>query len=88
MGLRVEEFRGVCGFRFRVSRGSPSKAHGVLLEVADIGLNVQGVKVLCTKKAAILLCPNPLTLGITRAQKPYIAWSLGPKALIYESLDP
>ena len=29
-----------------------------------------------------------LTLGIKIAQKPYIARSLGPKALIYESLDP
>ena len=28
-----------------------------------------------------------LTLGIKTAQKPYIIWSLGPKALIYESLD-
>ena len=28
------------------------------------------------------------TLGIKIAQKPYIVWSLGPKALIYESLDP
>ena len=27
-------------------------------------------------------------LGIKIAQKPYIVWSLGPKALIYESLDP
>ena len=29
-----------------------------------------------------------LALGIKRAQKPYIVWSLGPEALIYESLDP
>ena len=29
-----------------------------------------------------------VTLGIKMAQKPYVAWSLGPKALIYESLDP
>ena len=29
-----------------------------------------------------------LSLGIKTAQKPYIVWSLGPKALIYESLDP
>ena len=29
-----------------------------------------------------------LTLGIKIAQKPYIVWSLGPKALIYESLNP
>ena len=29
-----------------------------------------------------------ITLGIKIAQKPYIVWSLGPKALIYESLDP
>ena len=29
----------------------------------------------------------PITLGINLAQKPYIVWSLGPKALIYESLD-
>ena len=29
-----------------------------------------------------------LTLGIKIVQKPYIVWSLGPKALIYESLDP
>ena len=28
-----------------------------------------------------------LSLGIKTAQKPYIVWSLGPKALIYESLD-
>ena len=28
-----------------------------------------------------------LTLGIKTAQKPYMVWSLGPKALIYESLD-
>ena len=27
------------------------------------------------------------SLGIKTAQKPYIVWSLGPKALIYESLD-
>ena len=27
-------------------------------------------------------------LGIKIAQKPYIVWSLVPKALIYESLDP
>ena len=27
-----------------------------------------------------------VTLGIKTAQKPYIVWSLGPKALIYESL--
>ena len=27
------------------------------------------------------------TLGIKIAQKPYIVWSLGPTALIYESLD-
>ena len=30
---------------------------------------------------------NQKTLGIKIAQKPYIVWSLGPKALIYESLD-
>ena len=29
-----------------------------------------------------------VTLEIKIAQKPYIVWSLGPKALIYESLDP
>ena len=28
------------------------------------------------------------TLGSKMAQKPYIVWSLGPKALIYESFDP
>ena len=28
------------------------------------------------------------SLGIKIAQKPYIVWSLGPKALIYESLEP
>ena len=28
------------------------------------------------------------TLGIKIAQKPYRVWSLGPKALIYESLEP
>ena len=28
------------------------------------------------------------TLRIKTAQKPYIVWSLGPKALVYESLDP
>ena len=28
-----------------------------------------------------------LTLGIKTAQKPYIVWSLGPKALKYEFLD-
>ena len=28
-----------------------------------------------------------VTLGIKTAQKPYIVWSLGPKAFIYESLD-
>ena len=28
------------------------------------------------------------TLGIKLAQKPYVVWSLGPKALIYEPLDP
>ena len=28
-----------------------------------------------------------ITLGIKNAQKPYIVWSLGPTALIYESLD-
>ena len=27
------------------------------------------------------------SLGINIAQKPYMVWSLGPKALIYESLD-
>ena len=31
---------------------------------------------------------DPKTLGIKIAQKPYTVWSLGPKALIYESLDP
>ena len=29
-----------------------------------------------------------LSLGIKIAQKPYIVWSLGPKASIHESLDP
>ena len=29
-----------------------------------------------------------LTLRLKMAQKPYIVWSLGPKALIYESLKP
>ena len=29
-----------------------------------------------------------LSLGIKIAQKPYTVWSLGPKALLYESLDP
>ena len=29
-----------------------------------------------------------LTLRLKRAQKPYIVWSLGPKALVYESLEP
>ena len=33
-------------------------------------------------------CSFNLTLGIKIAQKPYMVWSLGPKALIYESLDP
>ena len=28
-----------------------------------------------------------VTLGIKTAQRPYAVWSLGPKALIYESLD-
>ena len=31
---------------------------------------------------------HPKNLGINIAQKPYIVWSLGPTALIYESLDP
>ena len=31
---------------------------------------------------------DPKPLGIKIAQTPYIVWSLGPKALIYESLDP
>ena len=36
-----------------------------------------------------LICINKLAiaLGINIAQKPYIVWSLGPTALIYESLD-
>ena len=34
------------------------------------------------------LMEQPITLGIKIAQKPYIVWSLAPKALIYESLDP
>ena len=29
-----------------------------------------------------------VSLGIKIGQKPYIVWSVGPKALIYESLDP
>ena len=29
-----------------------------------------------------------LTLRLKMAQKPYIMWSLGPKALTYESLEP
>ena len=29
-----------------------------------------------------------LTLRLKIAQKPYIVWSLGPKALKYESLEP
>ena len=29
-----------------------------------------------------------LTLRLKMAQKPYIIWSLGPKALKYESLEP
>ena len=29
-----------------------------------------------------------LSLRIKIAQKPYVVWPLGPKALIYESLDP
>ena len=35
----------------------------------------------------LLLC-FPFPLGIKTAQKPYIVWSLAPKGLIYESLDP
>ena len=35
-----------------------------------------------------LLPVSLLPLGIKIAQKPYIVWSLGPKALIYESLEP
>ena len=31
--------------------------------------------------------PCILTLRIKIAQKPYIAWSLSPKALVYESLE-
>ena len=36
-------------------------------------------------------CPTParsLTLRLKIAQKPYIVWSLDPKALKYESLEP
>ena len=33
------------------------------------------------------LISDQQTLGIKTAQKPYIVWSLGPKALIYESLE-
>ena len=40
---------------------------------------------------SVTIYPNKLSagqpLGIKIAQKPYIVWSLGPKALIYESLD-
>ena len=32
--------------------------------------------------------PKSKTLGIKIAQKPYVVWSLGPKALVYESLEP
>ena len=32
--------------------------------------------------------PISKTLRLKIAQKPYIAWSLGPKALKYESLEP
>ena len=31
---------------------------------------------------------RPLTLRLKIAQKPHIVWSLGPKALKYESLEP
>ena len=32
--------------------------------------------------------PSILTLRLKIAQKPYVVWSLGPKALKYESLEP
>ena len=38
-----------------------------------VGLRYQGLK---------------FTLRLKVAQKPYIVWSLGPKALKYESLEP
>ena len=31
---------------------------------------------------------NSLTLRLKIAQKPYVVWSLGPKALKHESLEP
>ena len=44
----------------------------------DFWLELSGPRFLCTVR----------TLGIKIAQKPYIVWSLGRKALKYESLDP
>ena len=44
------------------------------------GVHIQGV---CSVASI-----DSNSLGINIAQKPYIVWSLGPKAVIYESLDP
>ena len=51
---------------------------GVHTGLKDRIIRVQGVRVRIRV---------PLTLGIKIAQMPYIVWSLGPKALTYESLD-
>ena len=57
-------------------------------QVETLPANPLNLKVSPLTLAIYLLVLSPEALGIKIAQKPYIVWSLGPKALTYESLGP
>ena len=51
------------------------------------GRRVSGEKIPGFLLRSVTSLSYHITLGIKTAQKPYIVWSLGPKALMHESLD-
>ena len=64
------------------------------MKVEGFAIRVESLRVPCKGwiwvlgSLAYALLEETLSLGIEISQKPYIVWSLGPTALIKESLDP
>ena len=96
--LRIKVGFWLCSTRSRTSRVTESSrrvpcAPGLLPTFLvrlklTLPANPLNLKVSPLTLAIYLLVLSPEALGIKIAQKPYIVWSLGPKALTYESLGP
>ena len=67
--------------------GSLSLYMGSPLPRPDSKHGLQTHKPLYVNPKSSTLQDSTLTLRLKMAQKPYVTWSLGPKALKYESLE-